>query len=94
MTVTFKEYEEELIKFAQKHNKKAECKIWTSPMENNRYYKTRTWSDGACFDEVTELITEEVEVEAHGIKTKVAVRFWRTEFWSTEQPSKYIYSRA
>ncbi len=94
MTVTFEEYMKDKIAFAQKHNKKAECRTYTSPMVNNAYHKEMCWSDGHSFYEATELIKENIEVEAHGIKTTVAVEFWRTEYWSTEAQSKYFYERA
>lgn len=94
MTVTYAEYMSDLKAFSQKHNKKAELKIFTSPMVNNRYHKEYCWSDGAEFCEINELVTEMVEAEAHGIKVRVPVEFWRTEFWSTEQGSKYYYEKA
>lgn len=94
MTVTYTEYMNDLKAFSQKHNKKAELKIYTSPMENNRYHKNYCWSDGHEFCEVTELITEQVEIEVHGIKMNVSVEMWRTEYWSTEAPSKYFYEKA
>lgn len=91
MTVNYKEYNEELTKFAQKHNEKADCRIYTSPMENNRYHKEYCWEDGAAWYEVTELIVETKEIEVHGLTFKVDVEMWRTEFWSTESKSKYLY---
>lgn len=93
MTVTYEQYNKELAKFAQKHNAKAECKIYTSPMENNRYHKEYCWEDGANWCEVTELITETIEVEAHGLTFKCEVEMWRTEYWSTEAGSKYYYCK-
>lgn len=94
MTVTYGEYLKEQATFAQKHNKKSECRIYTSPMVENRYHKEYCWENGANWYEVTELITEEKEVEAHGIIFKVEVKMWRTEYWSTESGSKYFYERA
>ena len=94
MTVTFDEYFEEKQAFAQKHNKKAECKVYTSPMVNNVYHKEYCWSDGAMFCERTELVKELVEAEAHGIKLMFEAEFYKTEFWSSEQPSKYYYEKA
>lgn len=93
MTVTYKQYIDEMIAFSKKHNAKGQCKITTSPMENNRYHKEYCWEDGANWYEVTELINEEKEVEAHGLIFKVNVEMWRTEFWSTESPSKYYYCK-
>lgn len=93
MTVTYKEYNEELAKFAQKHNSKSDCKIYTSGLENNVYHKEYCWEHGANWYERTELITETKEVEAHGLIFKVEVQMWRTEFWSTESGSKYFYCK-
>lgn len=94
MTVTFEEYMNDKIAFAKKHNKKADCTTYTSPMVNNSYHKEMCWDDGHNFYEATELIEEIIEVEAHGIKTRVPVKFWRTEYWSTEAGSKFFYERA
>ena len=94
MTVTVNDYWKDLREFSTKHNKKGDVKIYTSPMENNRYHKEYCWSDGANFYTITELVEENVEAEAHGIKVTVPVEFWRTEYWSTEQGSKYFYERA
>lgn len=93
MTVSYTEYNQEFVSFAKKHNAKAECRIYTSPMENNRYHKEYCWEDGANWFEITEFITEEKEVEAHGLTFKVEVEMWRTEFWSTESGSKYFYCK-
>ena len=94
MTVTYKDYLKELAEFAAKHNANGELKVYTSPMVNNRYHKDYCWSHGANFSEITELVTEEVEVEVHGLKVKVNVEFWKTEYWSTEAGSKYFYQKA
>lgn len=94
MTTTYREYNEEITKFAQKHNKKSECRIYTSGMENNRYHKEYCWADGANWYEVTELITEDVTVEVHGLTFTTTVEMWRTEYWSTEDSkSKYFYCK-
>lgn len=93
MTVTTDEYNREKMDFIRKHNENAECKVFTSPMENNRYHKEYCWSNGAAWMEVTELVTEEKEVEAHGLTFKVEVEMWKTEFWSTERGSKYVYEK-
>ena len=93
MTVSYTEYNKELMAFVQKHNKKAECKIETSPMENNIYYKNYYWSDGAAWSERTELVSETVEIEKHGLTFKAEIECWKTEFWSTESGSKYFYCK-
>lgn len=95
MTVTFEEYMNELKKFSEKHNKKAELKVYTSALVNDRYHKEYCWSDGHVFYEVNELVEEIIEAEAHGLKVRVPVKFWRTEYWTTENSSsKYVYERA
>lgn len=92
---TYEQYMEELTKFSQKHNNKSELTIFTSPMVDNKYHKDYSWTDGANFYEENELITEMVDVTIHGITIKVAVEFWRTEYWSSEDSSsKYYYSKA
>ncbi len=94
MKSTYEEYMNEKVAFAQKHNKKADCRVYTSPMVNNRYHKEYCWDDGHEWCEVTELIQEKVEVTAHGIKFEVPVDFWRTEFWSTENSiSKFLFEK-
>ena len=94
MTVTYKEYEEEKMEFIKKHNAKSDCKVETSPMVNNRYHKEYMWEDGACWCELSELVSEIAEVVVHGITVKTSVDLWRTEFWSTESGSKYFYEKA
>lgn len=94
MKSTYDEYMNEKVAFVQKHNKKAECRVYTSPMENNRYHKEYCWDDGHEWDEITELIQEDVDVVAHGLTFKVSVNFWRTEFWSTENSiSKFLFEK-
>ena len=93
MTVTYKEYAKDLRDFSQKHNKKADLKIFTSPMVNDRYHKEYCWSDGATFYEINERVIEIAEAEVHGITVKVPVEMWRTEYWSTESSSKYYYEK-
>ena len=94
MTVTFREYQEDLIAFCQKHNKKAECRVETSPFENNQYHKNYLYSDGATFTEINEIVYEEVEIEVHGIKVKTTVELFRTEYYSTDNSkSKFVYQK-
>ena len=91
---TFKEYIDEKVVFSQKHNKKGECKVYTSPMVNNGYHKEIVWDDGHMWCEVTELVTEDVEVEIHGLKTWTTIELWKTEYWTTESKSKYLWEKA
>ena len=95
VTVTFKEYNEDLAKFISKHSKKYNYKVYTSPFENNQYHKNYCFEDGATFTEINEMsVAEEVEVEVHGLKFKVDVHFIRHEYWSTDDAtSKYWYEK-
>lgn len=95
MTVSFKEYQDDLKEFCQHHNKKAECTVYTSPMVNNVYTKYFMYSDGATFTEVNDFVTEDVKVEAHGMVMTVPVKFFRTEYYSTDNSkSKFVYQKA
>lgn len=95
MTVTYNTYENDKLEFINKHTKgKYECEIHTSPMVNNVYHKEYCFSDGAVFYERTELVNEYVDAEAHGIKMLFPAQFYKTEYWSTEQPSRYFYEKA
>ena len=94
MTVTYKDYNNALVAFAKKHNAKAECKVYSSMWENNVYHKEYCWSDGAEFCERTELVTETVVAEKHGIQFEVEKQFYKTEFWSTEFGSRFFYEVA
>lgn len=89
--VTFEEYERDKIAFLHRHG---DWKVYTSPMGGNKYYKTYTCEDNALFAEVTERTSEPVQVELYGLKQVVFVDVWRTEFWSTEQASQYLYELA
>ena len=93
MTVIYNTYENDKMAFMKKHMKH-ECKVYTSPMVNNVYHKEYCFSNGAVFCERTELVKEPVEAEAHGIKLLFEADFYKTEYWSTEQPSKYFYEKA
>lgn len=94
MTVTFNEYMKEYVEFAKRHNRECDCREYTGSLGNNRFHKDVCWEDGSQWCELRELIAESVETEVHGIKVNAVVELWRTEFWSTEAPSKYFYERA
>ena len=56
------------------------------------YSKIYNYTDGACFWECNEHITESVEVTNHGVRSVVTLRYLRVEYWSTEDAtSKYVY---
>lgn len=92
MTVTYKEYNEEKSNFFKKHDYDFTCD--TSSMdEYGRYHKTYSFSDGAQWFEDMCPTYEIVEVEVCKAKVKLEVKMFRTEFYSTESPSKYYYEK-
>lgn len=91
MTATYKEYREEMQAFFKKHG---EWTVETSPLdEYNRYTKTYSFEDGAQWFEVMGDCWEEAEAEVKGMKMTVNVHLYKTEYWSTEAGSKYMYER-
>ena len=92
MTVTYNEYRNDKQKFFKKH--KNDFNTYTSPLdEYNRYYKTYTFADGAIWTEVMSTEWETAEVEVKKVKVTVEVKMFRTEYYSTETPSKYYYEK-
>lgn len=93
MTVTYNEYLQDLADFARRHlqGEDDDMKVYTSHMGNDRYTKEYCFTDGHQFSEVNERITDIVDIEYHGIKIPAKIEVWRTEYWSTEQGSKYTY---
>lgn len=91
MTVTKRQYETEKNNFFRKHNNT--FKIYTSEMENNQYSKTYAFLDGANWVEVYSPIIEQGIVSVKGMTYPIPVKLFRTEFFSTESPSKYYYER-
>lgn len=92
-TVTFSEYMEDLKTFIDKHSKKYDYKVVTSPLKENRYHKEYIFEDSSFFTEINEMdVVEMVEVEVHGIKFQQDVHFIRHEYWSSDDAvSKYWY---
>lgn len=90
-TVDFKTYYEDRCEFNKKHgNYRVEDYGMTS---DDTYRKELIYDDGAIFYEVCRPVYEEAEVEVKGIKIKVKVKLFCTEYWSTEFGSKYMYER-
>ena len=89
--VSFREYLDDLKQFAYKHNTESNVKEFTTPLVGDKWSKTIVWEDGAEWHEVSELIWEEVEVYAHGCRVQTHVELYRTEYWSTESGSKFVY---
>lgn len=92
MTVTYKEYNEDVRKFFEKHDYDYICE--TSPMdEYGVYYKTYSFRDGAQWMERMSPEYVEYEVEVKLVKIKEHVKMLKIEYWSTEQGSKYYYEK-
>lgn len=94
MEVSFETYLNDLHEFAQKHNASGEFKLFTSGLEDDKYTKAYAWEDGAQFFEVNEKIWEHAEVEIHGLRVPTYIELWRTEYWSTDYGSRYVYQKA
>lgn len=94
--ITTSEYEKRKIAFLHKHS---DWTVETSPMdEYGRYHKTYACTDGAVWTEINEPVyeTAEAEVEVKGVKftIKQEVKLFRTEGWSTENPTSiYCYEK-
>lgn len=89
MTVSYKEYDEKKKAFFTKHG---DFIVSTSPMdEYSRYYKTYSFEDGHQWNECysTEYIEYTTEVRCCTIKA--TAKMFRTEFYSTESSSFYMY---
>lgn len=92
MTVGYKEYMTEKLDFISKHNH--DFIVDTSPMDDyGCYYKTYFFADGAVWNEKMSPETCPAVAEVHGIKVKVDVEMLKTEFWSTESGSKFLYEK-
>lgn len=93
--VNYKEYTDDLNRFIEKHSKKYDMNIWTSPITNGEYRKEYAFEDGNSFYEINNLnYIEEVEVEVKGIKVKVDVKLVNHEYWSSDDStSKYWYEK-
>ena len=86
----FDEYMKDKAEFFKKHG---DYKLHDSGMSQNGYLKSYCFDDGADFYELCGPVTEEVEVELHGVKAKVPVKLFRTEYWSSEDSSKFYYEK-
>ena len=95
MTVTCKEYADEKRNFFKKHGNK--YKVFTSPMdEYGTYAKTYVFEDDiAAWSErySHEETTASVEIADKKAWVNVTVKLFKTEFWSTEGGSKYMYTQ-
>lgn len=91
MTVTAAEYWQEKDKFFKKH--KHDFETHTSYMdEYGCWYKDYVFKDGAQWHEDYSPVYEDGVAEVKGVKVTVkGIKLLRTEFYSTETPSKYMY---
>ena len=92
MTVDYKEYMSDKMAFVSKHNH--DYILETSPMdEYGCYFKTYCFRDGAIWYEKMSPEIVPAIAEAHGVKCKVEVKLFKTEYWSTEAGSKLYYEQ-
>lgn len=91
MTVTYKEYEADKKKFFEKHG--YDYRVDTSQMMDERYAKTYLFEDGATWYELmcAEYVTEVVELKK--VKVQVSVKMFKTEYWSSEEGSRFYYEK-
>ena len=92
ITTNWEEYQNDLAKFIQKHSKKYDWRVVTSPYENGQYRKEYLFEDGSTFTDINYLENEfyEVMIEDLGFSAKIPVI--KHEYWSTDNAtSKYWY---
>ena len=87
----YNEYVTERVDFFKRHG---ECRVHDHGMNGgDRYAKTYAFEDGAIWCEVSGPVFEDVQVEVKGVKTTATVKLFRTEYWSSEAGSKFMYDR-
>lgn len=91
---TMKMYNDLKTEFYKKHGSDNGYREDSSIDEYGRIYKTVSFEDEASWYELTEKVAEKAIIEKHGIKSRVTVCYYRTEFWSTEMGSIYLYEAA
>ena len=78
--------------FCQNHD--SDYTVCTSPMdEYGRWHKTYLFTDGAVWSELMTPEFETAYTEVHGVRVEVEVKMLKTEYWSTEQGSKYYWEK-
>ena len=88
---TFQEYMTQKAEFFKKHG---ECRVIDHGMKvNDSYFKTYAFEDGARWYELSGPVVEDVPVEVHGVKVTASVKLFRTEYWSSEAGSKFLYEK-
>lgn len=92
MRVSTQEYESKKQTFLKRHN---DWEVITSPMdEYGRYHKSYICSDNAVWTEINEPEYEKVKIdtEVKGVKVTIEqdIKLFRTEGWSTDDPTSII----
>lgn len=88
--VDYKGYAEAKQKFMEAHE--YDYRIETSPMdEYGRYYKNYIFEDGAIWYETMMPVYETVTVEVHKCTVSTEIKFFRTEFWSSDDAESCFY---
>jgi hypothetical protein len=92
--LTMKEYSDQKAAFFKKHCDDRGA-IESGRIEGETIYKTQSFYDGHHWEEITVPVYETVEIEKHDIKFIMRVKFYRTEFWDSENlNSRYLYEKA
>ena len=92
--LTMKEYNDQKVAFFKKHCDDRGA-IESGHTEGETIYKTLSFRDGHHWEEISAPVYETVEIEKHGIKLVMRVKFYRTEFWDSENStSRYLYEKA
>lgn len=91
MIVTQEQYLQEFKAFFKKHGN--DFNVFTSQMNSaGCWYKTYAFADGAQWHENYSPEYEDGIAEVKGVKVQLkGIKLLRTEFYSTETPSKYMY---
>ena len=92
---TITDFDKEKQEFFKKHD--FNYHVFTSDNENNSYIKVYTFEDGAEFYERFAYHEEAmpIEVEVHGLifNKKVTVKYYTTEYWSSEFASRFVWEK-
>ena len=93
-TLTMREYLDQKTAFFNKHYGTRGGRE-SGGVEDETIRKTVCFEDGHAWEEITEPVYEMVEIEKHGLKLLVKVKFYRTEIWDSDNPrSRYYYEPA
>ena len=89
--VAFEQYMKEKTEFFHKHG---EFRVHDKGMDKtDHYFKSYAFGDGALWCEVSGPVYEHVPVEVHGVRMTASVKLFRTEYWSSEAGSKFVYDK-